>query len=117
VTDAADEKECPDWHWIQYQDGTCSWDDMKDHFTIERHSLKYEVPQLPNGDVDCVQDGVRRYPRMDLSKGFPDWFWMQHTEIMIGSQHSQEGHKYAAEVILSHFYEIAQWKNQVSDVT
>lgn len=114
VTGGDAEKDCPDWHYIQARDDSCTWDDMKDQFTIERHALKLSIPQLPNGDIDCIENGERRYPRLDYSKGFPDWFFLQHTEIMIPSQHTQEGTQYAAEITLAHFYEIAHVKNKVS---
>jgi hypothetical protein len=105
--------ECPDWHYMQYKDDSCTWDDMKDQFTIARHALQIHIPQLENGDIACEQNGVRRYPRLDYSKGFPDWWWMQRMDIMVPSQHVQEGNRYAAEVTLAHFYEIAHPKNQV----
>ena len=99
---------------MQYRDDTCTWDDMKDHFTIERHALRINVPQLSNGEIDCYQEEKgRRYPRLDYSKGFPDWWWMQSTNIMVPSQHSQEGVHYAAEVHLTHFYEVDHYKNKV----
>lgn len=111
----SNEKECPDWHYMMYRDDTCSWSDMKDQFAIERHALRLSVPIRPNGDIDCEResDGFRQFPRLDYSKGFPDWWWLDHTEITVPSSHTQEGKQYAAEVILAHFYEIAHEKNQV----
>ena len=110
-----DEKECPDWHWMQFRDDTCTWDDMKNQFTIQRHALTINVPQMDNGEIDCYsEEKGRRYPRLDYSKGFPEWWWMQRTEIMVPSQHSQEGVHYAAEVVLAHFYEQDHYKNKVS---
>lgn len=116
VLGGPNEKDCPDWHWMPYIDDSCTWDDMVDQFTIERHALQLNIPQLPNGDIDCNEDGRRKYPRMDYSKGFPDYWWLQRTSVMVPSQHTQEGTRYAAEVILAHFYEIAHYKNQVSVV-
>lgn len=87
---------------------------MKDQFKIQRHALSIDIPMLPNGDIDCVTpDGLRQFPRLDYSKGFPDWFWMDSTEIMMPSNHVQEGKRYAAEVVLQHFYEIDHYKNKV----
>lgn len=107
-------KECPDWHWMPYLDDTCTWDDMKSQFTIERHALQIHTPQLPNGDINCVDgNNRRRYPRLDYSKGFPDWWWLQRTDVHVPSNHIQEGTRYAAEVVLAHFYEINHVKNQV----
>lgn len=115
VIGGEDEKECPDWHWMQFRDDTCSWEDMKDHFSIARHALLINVPQMDDGEIDCYsEDKGRRYPRLDYSKGFPDWWFMQRTEIMVPSQHSQEGVHYAAEVVLAHFYEKDHYKNKVS---
>lgn len=117
VDGSPNEKECPDWHWMQYKDDTCDWEDMKDQFTIERHALQIHTPQLRNGDIACqASDGRRRYPRIDYSKGFPDWWWMQRTDVMVPSQHTQEGIQYAAEVTLAHFYEINHVKNQVGQL-
>lgn len=88
---------------------------MKDQFTIERHALQIHTPQLSNGEIDCYsEEKGRRYPRLDYSKGFPDWWWMQRTDIMVPSQHAQEGVHYAAEVHLAHFYELEHYKNAVS---
>ena len=109
------EKECPDWHYMQYRDDTCDWSDMEDQFEIARHALKINIPIQSNGDIDCVResDGFRQFPRLDYSKGFPDWFWLDHIEITVPSSHTQEGKRYAAEVILAHFYQIDHPKNQV----
>jgi hypothetical protein len=113
-TDTA--KECPDWHTMQQKDGSCKWENFKDQFDIMRHALRMNVPQLPNGDVDCIdENGLRVYPRLDYSKGFPDYFFMQSMEISVPSQHRQQGKRYAAEVMLYHFYEIDQSKNKVSE--
>lgn len=110
------EKECPDWHYMMYRDDTCDWSDMVDQFEIARHALKINIPIQSNGDIDCVResDGFRQFPRLDYSKGFPDWWWLDHIEITVPSSHTQEGKRYAAEVILAHFYQIEHEKNQVS---
>ena len=98
---------------MQTRDDTCSFDDLRDSFSIERHALRLEIPQLPDGQIACEEFGQRLYPRLDYSKGFPNWWWMQRVEIMAQSQHIQEGVRYAAEVILEHFYELDHYKNQV----
>jgi len=109
------EKECPDWHYMQYRDDTCDWEDMKSQFEILREALRITIPILPNGDIDCLsEDGIRQFPRLDYSKGFPDWWWLDHIDITVPSSHTQEGKRYAAEVVLAHFYEIPHEKNQVS---
>jgi hypothetical protein len=96
--------DCPDWHWIHYTGDTCTFDDVRDHFSIERHALQIHTPQQDDGDLDCKMDGERKYARVDFSKGFPHWWYLQRTDIMIPSQHTQEGIRYAAEVVLAHFY-------------
>ena len=107
-------KTCPDWHYMQTRADTCTFEDVKNGFSIERHALRLEIPQLPDGQIACVdQFGQRLYPRLDYSKGFPDWWWMQRIEVMAPSSHRQEGVQYAAEVILQHFYELDHYKNQV----
>jgi hypothetical protein len=107
-------KECLDWHWLQFKDDTCTWDDMRDQFEINRHALQIHVPTREDGKIDCwVQGEGRKFPRLDYSKGFPDWWWMQRTDIVMPSLHWQEGHQYAAEVTLAHFYEVAHSKNEV----
>lgn len=101
---------------MQYRDDTCDWEDMVDQFEIAPHALKMSIPILPNGDIDCVrdEDGFRQFPRLDYSKGFPDWWWLNHIEIQTPSAHTQQGKRYAAEVILAHFYQIPHEKNQVN---
>jgi hypothetical protein len=111
------EKDCPDWHWMAYRPDSCSWEDMatKDTFQIERHALQIHIPTNDDGDIDCTRksDNARRWPRLDYSKGFPDWWWMSRMDVTVPSQHHQEGVQYAAEVTLAHFYEIGHPKNQV----
>jgi hypothetical protein len=114
ITGGVNWKDCPDWHYMQERDDTCSFDDLKDSFSIERHALRLEMPQQDDGQIACEEFGERLYPRIDYSKGFPNWWWMQRVEIMAPSNHIQEGHRYPAEVILKHFYEIDHFKNQVS---
>lgn len=130
---------------MAYKDDTCSWDDMKDQFQILRHALRLKIPIMDNGEIDCfVMSGgqpKRRFPRLDYSKGFPDWWWLDSIDISVSttthckltheivtkantttifqvpSQHMQEGKRYAAEVTLEHFYEIPHVKNQVRTTT
>jgi hypothetical protein len=117
VIGGSNEKSCPDWHWMAYKDDTCAWKDMVDEFSIERHGLRLSVPIESNGEISCVENrngqDVRRFPRLDYSKGFPDWWWLQSTDISVPSHHTQEGKRYDAEVTLKHFYEIEHDKNQV----
>lgn len=112
------EKECPDWHWIQYLDGTCDWEDMDGQFEIGRNALMIHTPLNNNGDIDCVNNaGERKFPKLDYSKGFPDWWYLSRTEITTPSEHVQQGKRYAAEVKLSHFYEIEHYKNKLGIIS
>jgi hypothetical protein len=110
-------KDCIDWHWMQYRDGACEWAQYSQHFEIARDGLKIHRPITSNGDVDCLDEfGERRFPRLDYSKGFPDWWFLDHTSINVPSQHTQEGKRYDAELNLAHFYQIEHEKNQVRSV-
>lgn len=106
-------KECEDWHWMKYEDGTCNWEHVKDQFSIERHALQYKIPLRSDGEIGCqAPNGERRFPRLDYSKGFNDWWFLSQTEISTPSEHVQQGKRYAAEVTLSHFYEFdSDWKH------
>ena len=108
------EKTCPDQHHMKYEDGTCTWEDLVDNqrgavnannFFIKRHALHIMQPLTENGNLACAKDDVHQYPRVDYSKGYPNWFHLAHTEITVPSVHTQEGKRYDAEVHLNHFYE------------
>jgi hypothetical protein len=103
---------------MQYKDGSCDWDDMQGQFSIERHALQIHTPTKSNGDIDCVSpDGVRKYPKLDYSKGFPDWWHLSRTDISVPSQHTQDGKRYAAEIVLAMFYELDHYKNKLGKVS
>ena len=103
---------------MQYKDGSCDWEDMLGHFSIERHALQIHMPLRSNGDVDCVTgDGQRKFPKLDYSKGFPDWWLLSRTDISVPSEHVQEGKRYDAEVVLAHFYEIDHYKNKLGKIS
>eukprot|EP00751_Fragilariopsis_kerguelensis_P000500 CAMPEP_0170807906 /NCGR_PEP_ID=MMETSP0733-20121128/33063_1 /TAXON_ID=186038 /ORGANISM="Fragilariopsis kerguelensis, Strain L26-C5" /LENGTH=983 /DNA_ID=CAMNT_0011163205 /DNA_START=740 /DNA_END=3691 /DNA_ORIENTATION=- len=71
-----------------------------------------------NGDINCANsEGERLYPRLDYSKGFPDWWHLDRTDIKVPSEHTQHGKRYAAEISLAHFYELDHWKNQIGYIT
>jgi hypothetical protein len=76
------------------------------------------MPLTKNGELACFTNETKRtYPRMDYSKGFPDWFHLSHTDIIVPSVHTQEGKRYDAEVHLAHFYEVDDIeKNKVSNI-
>ena len=118
-------KDCPDWHHMKYFEGACKWDDLVDNahsihrnnFLIRRHALQILQPVDDGGVLQCVDNNLlgrinetdhgRVYPRLDVSKGFPKYFLLAHTEISVPSQHTQEGIRYDAEVSMAHFYEEA----------
>lgn len=112
---------------MKYRDGACKWEDLVDNdhsihrnnFLIERHSLQILQPVDENGELKCWNNtlGGRVYPKLDYSKGFPDWWHLHHTEISVPSEHTQENVRYDAEVTLAHFYEVEHYKNQVRNKT
>ena len=105
---------CRDQHWMKYEDGSCSWEQLKDSFTIERHSLKLAQPIDFDGTfgdgyefrLDCPgPDGApRRFGRVDFSWGFNFWWFLAHIDIKIPSEHTQNGKRYSAEVQMAHFF-------------
>ncbi|KAL3911852.1 MAG: hypothetical protein SGILL_007121 [Bacillariaceae sp.] len=99
----------------------------RDAFTIERHALRTSYPiylsqnaaEARDGDIDdgwvvsqentvhldCPIEGRGpRFPRMDYSKGFSDWFYLSHVDIHVPSEHTQNGMRFDAEVQMQHFY-------------
>jgi len=118
IEDNPNWKDCPDWHWMNFEDGSCKWDDMEESFEINKHALQIHTPMRSNGDINCANaEGERLYPRLDYSKGFPDWWHLDRTDVKVPSEHTQHGKRYAAEISLAHFYELDHWKNQVGYVT
>ena len=103
---------------MNFEDGSCQWEDMEDSFEISRHALQIHTPMRRNGDIDCANaNGDREYARLDYSKGFPDWWHLDRTDVKVPSEHTQEGKRYAAEISLAHFYELDHYKNQIGYVT
>eukprot|EP00548_Thalassiothrix_antarctica_P003227 CAMPEP_0194129910 /NCGR_PEP_ID=MMETSP0152-20130528/1095_1 /TAXON_ID=1049557 /ORGANISM="Thalassiothrix antarctica, Strain L6-D1" /LENGTH=886 /DNA_ID=CAMNT_0038824291 /DNA_START=312 /DNA_END=2973 /DNA_ORIENTATION=- len=109
--------ECYDYHWMAYENGSCKWDDIIDNkssrdrnnFKIERHALQILQPINDKGKLQCKskkKDKEPMFPRLDYSKGFPDWWFLSHTEVTVPSEHTQHGKQYDAEVHLSHFYSV-----------
>ena len=107
-------KECFDYHWMAYEDGACTWDDIVDNptsefrnnFFIQRHALQILQPLSTDGVLQCENHLGRRFPRLDYSKGFPNWWHLSHTEVTVPSEHTQQGKRYDAEVHLIHFYSV-----------
>lgn len=91
---------------------------MQGQFEIGRNALMIHTPIRSNGDIDCVNEaGERKFPKLDYSKGFPDWWYLSRTDITVPSEHVQHGKRYAAEVKLSHFYEIDHYKNRLGVIS
>lgn len=117
-------RQCIDWHWMKYEDGTCDAQQLRDAnaYSIERHALKITIPYEeydgPGPNEEPLEEhyevgwqptctdrgGNHRWPRIDFSKGFPDWWFLSHTDVKIPSEHTQEGKRYSAEVQMYHFY-------------
>eukprot|EP00548_Thalassiothrix_antarctica_P017688 CAMPEP_0194195270 /NCGR_PEP_ID=MMETSP0154-20130528/76044_1 /TAXON_ID=1049557 /ORGANISM="Thalassiothrix antarctica, Strain L6-D1" /LENGTH=605 /DNA_ID=CAMNT_0038919785 /DNA_START=218 /DNA_END=2033 /DNA_ORIENTATION=+ len=75
-------------------------------YKIERHALQILQPIDDDGTLQCDDQNGRNFPRLDYSKGFPDWWFLSHTEVTVPSEHTQHGKRYDAEVHLSHFYSV-----------
>ena len=109
---------------MKYQGGTCTWEDIvnnptstyRHNFFIQRQALQILQPINNNGELQCYNEEEERtiYPRLDYSKGFPEWWHLAHTDIMVKSEHFQETKQYDAEVHLSHFYSTNFPNNRVS---
>ena len=86
-------------------------------FRINRHGLQILTPIDENtGELQCQGFTGRQFPRLDYPKGFPDWWYLSHTDITVPSEHTQGGKRYAAEVHLSHFYSVAHETRQIGKV-
>lgn len=116
------EPECWDVHWMSFYDGSCTWEDIVDNqhgashkhnFFIRRHALQMMIPTDDDGKLKCSPgpDGYPLWPKLDYSKGFPEYWWMSHLEIKTPSEWTQEGKRYDAEIVMSQFYE-RDWDDQ-----
>ncbi|VEU45346.1 unnamed protein product [Pseudo-nitzschia multistriata] len=54
IEDNPNWKDCPDWHWMNFEDGSCQWEDMEDSFEISKHALQIHTPMRSNGDINCA---------------------------------------------------------------
>ena len=108
---------CEDWHAMKYADGTCTFDHLKaaNAFTVERHSLRMAQPLEKidgNYRLNCLTQGRGRlFSRVDFSKGFINWWFLNHLEIKTPSEHVQEGKRYDAEVQMGLFYSVSAEEN------
>ena len=95
---------------MQYESGTCTWDHLVEAnaFTVERHTLRIAQPIEKDGNkyiLNCLTQGRGRlFSRLDMSGGFSSWWWLNHIEIKVPSEHTQEGRRYDGEVHLGHIY-------------
>ena len=113
LTNHTEEKECIDWHWMKYEDSSCTWNDLvkADAISIERHALRITQPmddelgRFNNLRLDCPgTTHSRKFGRIDFSKGFQDWWFLSHIDFKIPSEHTQDGKRYSAEAQMYHFY-------------
>ena len=118
-----DENECIDVHWMKYHDSSCTWSELKrlNAFSIERHALKLVQPvELVGGEGDnwrvaCADAEGRRFGRIDFSKGFSQWWHLSHLDLHVPSEHTQEGHRFAGEIQLYHFYSVSEQEAGVAN--
>ena len=111
LTGSEMETECIDWHWMKYEDSSCTWQDLidADAITVERHALRVTQPvddelgRMGNLRLDCPGP-PRRFGRIDFSKGFADWWFLSHIDFHVPSEHTQDGKRYSAEAQMYHFY-------------
>ena len=85
------ERKCYDRHMMHFRKGNCLFQDMT--FEILPHALRANQPP---------QCGFE--PMIDFSRGFPVPWKLDFTDISVPSQHTQDGQRYDAEVVLSHSY-------------
>ena len=64
--------------------------------------MKFEI--MPHVLRVYQPDECGEWPVIDFSKGFPVPWLLQFTDISVPSQHTQDGQRYHAEVVLSHVY-------------
>jgi hypothetical protein len=79
---------------MRYWASECDFADMK--FEVMAHTLRVYRPRRK-----CPG---RFQPQLDFSRGFPAPWRYAFTDISIPSQHTMEGRRFDAEVIMSHAY-------------
>jgi hypothetical protein len=84
---------CRDRHRMNYVKGSCRFDTLD--FEVLPHVLRVYQPRRNDCNVA---------PNIDFSLGYPVPWLLEFTDISVPSQHTQDGHRYDAEVILSHTY-------------
>lgn len=100
---------CEDLHWMEFHDGSCSFDNLvqKDTFSIERHALRSGQPITRNAQGEYVLDCPGgRWAQLDYARGFPQWWLLSHWDLKLPSEHVQNGKRYDGEIQLHQFYQI-----------
>lgn len=100
---------------MAYYESSCSWSELVrlNAFSIERHALKVVQPVedvLGNDDyrVMCDNGQGHKFGRIDFSKGYSQWWHLSHFDVHVPSEHTQEGHRFAGEIQLAHFYSMSE---------
>lgn len=123
IESSNDSNECIDVHEMRYEDGSCTFEHLRDtqSFRVDRHALRIVQPLIPsggsgnfvlncrnddNGDDDADDDGGGIFPRVDFSRGFSNYWYMSHTDFHLPSEHTQDGKRYDAELQMYHFYSV-----------
>jgi Eukaryotic-type carbonic anhydrase len=88
-------RPCLDRHRMHAVKGNCSFADL--NFQILPHVLRAYQPRK---SCDVA-------PNIDFSFGYPVPWLLEFTDISAPSQHTQDGRRYDAEVVLSHTYSIS----------
>jgi carbonic anhydrase len=85
-------RQCRDRHRMNYVKGDCRFDTLD--FEILPHVLRV---YQPSHEQKCNVT-----PTIDFSMGFPYPWLLEFSDISVPSQHTQDGYRYDAEVVLSH---------------
>ncbi|KAL7567702.1 hypothetical protein ACA910_012039 [Epithemia clementina (nom. ined.)] len=96
-------RECKDRHRMNYEPGNCRFGRM--NFEILPHVLRAYQP-----------DYCQVIPTIDYSMGFPDDWILEFTDIAVPSHHTIEGHRFSAEVIMSHVYSARKINKLIGNV-
>lgn len=89
------DRECNDRHLMRIWLGNCQMNKLK--FEILPHVLRAYQPE-----DDCPGN---EQPSIDFSRGFPERWLLEFTDVHVPSQHTIEGEQFDAEITLSHTYE------------
>lgn len=87
--------------------GSCGFGRMK--MSMERHGLRAYQPMNPDGSVDCAEPA-----NIDFSMGFPEPWHLVYTDFKVPSEHTLDGKRYDAEIVLAHIYSVDKPNKHVS---